>query len=205
MNRWRKQLSNRGSAGVAILLSKTACKAWSDAASEMHNDFDPRILAIRLLITTSSTGSQGIFLVSAYAPDSKASTAERDSFLADLENCISRKKTSYILLIGADINACLGISTSSSRNNPESVGSYGLEYQNDSGKRFLGFLQRHNLSAITTFFLKPERKYITWCSPIGTPYQIDHIITSKSQLVFFQDAAAGYPSLTATIVQYTAK
>ena len=182
------QSCNRGSAGVAIILSMEAKTAWEKANCEIHNDLGPRIIAIRMC--TSSTNS--IFLISAYAPTSTSSESDWNEFFDNLAKCVKRKNRNDILLIGADCNSSIGTNQLQHHPGYDSIGKFGLQHRNDSGTRFLHFLQQNNLAAITTFFKKPIHKYVTWISPTGDIYQIDHFLCLKFQLKLFTDASTGH-------------
>ena len=55
------QTSNRGSAGVGIVLSPSAVNAWSAASCKLHSDLGPSFIADRLLFPTPATAPWGIF------------------------------------------------------------------------------------------------------------------------------------------------
>ena len=198
--------SRRGSQGVAIVLNPEACKAWENANYTVHR-FGARIIAARLTFnptnqqpniptnrSTNQSASQnssnnpstpkGIFIISAYAPQSIHDASTWDNFFDNLNACIQMKDKNDILFIGSDTNSSIG--TLGIDQNPiafSGVGQYGLQTRNPSGERFLSYLNREGLVAASTFFSKPIHKYRTWIHPNGNiPYQIDHIITQKDNL-----------------------
>ncbi|EOD21746.1 hypothetical protein EMIHUDRAFT_207806 [Emiliania huxleyi CCMP1516] len=85
--------------GVAVVLSPSAHEAWLTAGEERHHDLGARVLALRLAVVDSLTGSRlGVFLVSAQAPSSKdPHTEEWDAFYAALATAISRKQPGDVL------------------------------------------------------------------------------------------------------------
>ena len=190
------QESNHTNAGVGLILSPEAAKAWANASRETHNDLGPRILAIRLQLPTAANSTTHIFLISAYAPVSSSIDSVWQDYYQKLETCINRSHPADILIIGSDCNACLGISSSTS-SAYNSIGPHGINHQNASGSRLLQFLLNNNLSAVTTFFKKPIHKYITWINKSnGNIYQIDHFISRNNQRNFFKDATACAPICT---------
>ena len=54
----------------------------------------------------------GLFIMSAYAPQSKDSDEVENSFYASLEQGLARGKTGDMLMLGIDANASLGIGVS---------------------------------------------------------------------------------------------
>lgn len=99
--------------GVAVVLSPSAHEAWLAAGEERHHDLGARVLALRLAVVDSFTGSRlGVFLVSAQAPSSKdPHTEEWDAFYAALATAISRKQPGDVLVLGASANAAVGTSS----------------------------------------------------------------------------------------------
>lgn len=99
--------------GVAVVLSPSAHEAWLAAGEERHHDLGARVLALRLAVVDSLTGSRlGVFLVSAQAPSSKdPHTEEWDAFYAALATAISRKQPGDVLVLGASANAAVGTSS----------------------------------------------------------------------------------------------
>ena len=89
--------SNRGSQGVAIVLSQEGVIAWKVACSELHNDSGARIIAIRLLLKDIHNKDVSVFLVFAYAP---AGNAPDDVWNEYRTASIERKRKSDILIIG---------------------------------------------------------------------------------------------------------
>ena len=103
--------------GVAVVLSPSAHEAWLTAGEERHHDLGARVLALRLAVVDSLTGSRlGVFLVTAQAPSSKdPHTEEWDAFYAALATAISRKQPGDVLVLGASANAAVGTSSTRER------------------------------------------------------------------------------------------
>ena len=101
-------------------------------------------LVARLLVTDPTSGKQiGIFIISAYAPTADASETLKSEFEDIMANANNRHSIGYVLVIFSDANASLGC------NNPTrnydvsyaSVGSHGIQYTNDVGRRLRSFLE----------------------------------------------------------------
>ena len=129
----RPERSNRGEEGVGIVLSKKGIEAWKKAGSILHNDFEGRIIAVRLLLQDEKGGDVGLFLVSAYAPVGKADDLKWEELFELLSTCVARKTESDILLIGSDVNSSLGTIQRQGQSVMASVGPFGLPYTNPSG------------------------------------------------------------------------
>ena len=183
--------SNRGSKGVAIVLSNDGILAWKAGGSESHTDLGPRIVALRLLLKDNHNRDVGVFLVSAYSPVGNSTIEEWDSYFDNLSICLSRKRADDILLIGCDCNSSMGINI---LNDGDSLGRYGLSYVNNSGKRFLTYISVNNLKAATTCFKK--KRYATWIHPRSkNQHQIDHILINKEMFYRCIDAGIASPLL----------
>ena len=63
-----EEQSNRGSQGVAIVLSPRGVESWRAAGSVAHRDLGARVVAVRLLVKDAENREVGLFLISAYAP-----------------------------------------------------------------------------------------------------------------------------------------
>ena len=178
----RENNSRRGSQGVGIILSAAATDAWKAAGSEIHNTYGARVMAVRLLVRDNQGRDVHLFLVSGYAPVGAADNSIWEEYFQNLDECISRKKSDDILIIGCDTNSSMG-----SANDNSSIGSFGLSHMNESGRRFASHLTINNLVAATTCFRK--RNYGTWIHPRSKSiHQIDHFITEKQTICRLTDA-----------------
>ena len=156
--------SRRSEQGVCIVLSPEALHSWKASGFEIHNDLGARVMGIRLLMKDNKNNDVGLFLISAYAPVGSAKQPLWDDFIETLELCISRKRLNDILIVGCDANSSVGtLSNQDNREGIESVGKYGLSYQNHSGICFRTYMEVNNLTLLTTHFKK--RNYSTWVNP----------------------------------------
>ena len=172
----------RGSQGVGIVLSMAANDAWRAAGSEIHNTYGARIIAIKLLVRDTQGRDLYLFLLSAYAPVGNADQSIWDEYLTNLSHCISRKQAGDLLIIGSDTNSSMGCS-----NENNCLGTYGIPYVNESGRRFASYLTINNMVAVTTCFRK--NSYGTWVHPRSkSVHQIDHFITEKEKQCCISDA-----------------
>jgi hypothetical protein len=152
----------RGSAGVAIALSRKGVDAWEKGGSQVVAAGDGRIIGARLLLKDARGVEVGVFLVSAYAPVGTAAKADWDEFLDALDMVIGKCKKDDVLMIGIDSNSSMGSGGGGHRIG-KVMGRFGNGHINDAGRRFMAFLAIRGLSAPSTFFRK--RDYSTWCHP----------------------------------------
>ena len=191
--------SGRGSAGVALVLSRSATAAWQAAGTVVHADFGPRVIAAPLLATDPQTRRPlGVYLMSTYAPTSDASAMEWDTYYSAFAAAIARMPRGYVLVVCTDANASIGRGTLdlssnlaatalSARN--DVVGPFGLDHINASGHRLRSFLELHQLASLASFFRKPH--YGTWLHPRSKRlHQLDHIFTSRHDVFRFTDAGS---------------
>ena len=81
----KEQQSRRGSQGVGIALSPKGVEAWRAGGSELYNDHGARVIGVRLLLKDYEGKDIGVFLVSAYAPDSGKSEEIWEDYIDQLE------------------------------------------------------------------------------------------------------------------------
>jgi hypothetical protein len=179
----------RGSAGVALVLSRSATAAWQAAGSIVHNDLGPRVIAAPMLAQDARTRRPlGTYLVSSYAPTSDATVVEWDTYYSALATAVARMPSGYVLVICSDANASIGRATPDSNRNG-AVGPHGLDHVNASGRRLRSFLELHQLAALASFFWK--RHYGTWMHPRSKLlHQLDHIFVARSDVHRFTDAGS---------------
>lgn len=186
--------SRRGEQGVGIALSEKAVAAWKAAGSQVHNDFGARVIAVRLLVKDNRNREVGVFLVSAYAPVGNADQHVWEEFLEKLDQCIARKQRNDVLVVGADTNSSMGVSSRNDENTGirDSLGKFGLPHVNKAGTRFHTYLEVNSMVALTTCFRK--RSHNTWIHPRSKlPHQIDHMLTEKSDFCRITDAGVTQP------------
>ncbi|EOD30309.1 hypothetical protein EMIHUDRAFT_253735, partial [Emiliania huxleyi CCMP1516] len=182
--------NGRGSKGVGILLSPLAVAAWRAAGAVVHNDVGPRVIAVRMEVEDSAGRKQGLFQVASYAPISTAPDTEKDEYETALACVLSRRQSGDIVIVCADTNASIGRGCLGGQNvNYGAVGSHGIDFLNDSGRRLRSFMELHDLAALSSFFKKPF--YGTWLHPCSKlQKQLDHIMISRCDLKRFTDAGA---------------
>jgi len=99
---------SRGSGGVGIMLSEEAKEAWIAAGSVVLH-FGSRIMAIRLTLMDARDRAVELMLVSAYAPTSSHSAAERQAYADNEDRCFKACRPNEVLVMMADVNASLGV------------------------------------------------------------------------------------------------
>jgi hypothetical protein len=185
-----KKLCNRGSLGVAIVLSPEARKGWEEAGARIDY-FGPRIIATRLNVLDANGKTLVIFLVSAYAPVGAASKEERRSYYDCLQACIDACGKREILMMCTDSNSSVGV-----RNRHDSPfeegrdqvrGPFGIDYQNNAGRDLMSLLGTNLLCLPSTFFKK--KNYCTWINPCNKlGHQLDQIIVKQADFKRVRDS-----------------
>ena len=172
----------RGSQGVGILLSPEAKVCWEKAGCDVFT-FGARILAVRLLMRDEKGRTAYTWIISAYAPVS-SKMDEIDEYLHDFQDCIDHCGRRARLVIGADVNAVLGIKRG---NHDRVLGKHGLPRRNDAGRTLYQFLAKNELCVTTTRFRDVSKngtaRYATWWHPntrsTRREFQNDHIIVRQ--------------------------
>jgi len=183
-----------GSAGVAIILSRSATSAWQAAGAVVHTDLGPRVIAAPLLARDAWTRRPlGVYLMSTYAPTSDASATDLDMYYSAFSTALARKPRGYVLVVCSDANASIGRGSLdnttglSARSN--AVGPYGIDHVNGSGRRLRSFLEVNQLASLASFFRKPH--YGTWLHPRSKRlHQLDHILVTRQDVFRFTDAGS---------------
>ena len=183
-----KQLSRRGSKGVGVLLSRRAHAAWDRGGHEKHAESD-RLLGVRLVVRCGRRGRQyrrqmGIFLITAYAPTSGHVVAEHDAFYDGFTRLLARAQPGDVVVVCLDGNASIGRGSlggdSEAAGRTGTVGPFGLDRVNATGRRLRGFMETHQLASLASFFRKPH--YSTWVHPrTQQGYQLDHILMTRAE------------------------
>jgi hypothetical protein len=126
--------------------------------------------------------TQTLCLTTIYFPHSGYKEKELDQFNSDISGFLSTllRKKNTIHIIGADLNASIGTSTSIQRNetrqdkteNPYKedpitnlLGPNGNQHKSKTGEAVLNLMREFNLRAASTYF-DNHRKYNTW---LGLP------------------------------------
>ena len=97
-----------------------------------------------------------IMVIQAYAPTSNAEEAEVERFYEDLQDLLELTPKKDVLLIIGDWNAKIG-----SQETPGVTGRFGLEVQNEAGKRLIEFCQENVLVVANTLFQQYKRRLHT--------------------------------------------
>ena len=149
-------------------------------------------MAVRLQCTDAQGSQVGIFLISAYAPVGAAPQKDWDEFFAAMNQVLSNRTAGDVTVVGADIKSSLGRAPYKERHDAEMpyfpFGSYGPYYRNNSGSRFLTWMQTNGLMAASSFF-KPRRTafmgkpFSTWMHPCSRrTYQLDHFLVAGADM-----------------------
>jgi len=178
---------NRGRLGVAIVLSPEAQEAQARAGGAKLV-FGKRVIAVRLQPLDERGRTTRLFVVCAYAPTSAASEAEKAEFEHSLEECHRECGENEIFVLGADVNACLGV-RQGGRGRDKVLGPWGEAHSNLAGRRLLQVCAANGWCAATSYFQK--RRYATWTHPhfaLNRGFQLDHFFVRQRDLRHVRDA-----------------
>lgn len=159
--------------GVGIVLSEEFQQTVVDV--KRIND---RIMAIQLCYKSTT-----INVISAYAPQSGCSEAEKECFWKELEDVLSQFGKEGLVIIGADLNGHVGKSREGFERNHGGRG-YGL--RNEGGTEILEIAQAFDLAIGNTYFKKRQEHLITYKSGSRTT-QIDFFLVNRAHLKYVQN------------------
>ena len=103
-----------------------------------------------------------IMVIQVYALTSNAEEAEVEQFYEDLQDILELTLKKDVLFIIGDWTAKVG-----SQETPGVTGKFGLEVQNEAGKRLIDSCQENTLAIANTLFQKYKRRLYTWTSQDG--------------------------------------
>ena len=101
-----------------------------------------------------------ITVIQVYAPTNNAEDTEIEWFCEDLQDLLELTPKKDVLFITGDWNAKVG-----SQEIPGVTGKFGLEVQNEAGKRLTELCQENALVIANTLFQQCKRILYTWTSP----------------------------------------
>ena len=182
-----KPTSQRGSGGVAILLSPKAKRAWAAAGRPDPirpgplGDSNARFIGIHLLFRPRRNQTQRIFIGNTYAPHSGLASDDPlllERFYTSLEETISSATPNGTdIILGGDWNASVGV-----RQDPSDqpfLGPYGIDCSNAAGDFVLDLARHLDLRVSTSFF--KARSYATFFDQLHAhrPLQLDYFLVSQ--------------------------
>ena len=125
-----------------------------------------RIMGIKVNI-----GTERMFIVSCYAPQTGLKEDEKEKFYDDLSTFCGEKEDEEVLLVMGDFNGHVG----RERSEWKTVhGGHGYGIRNDDGERLLDWALDRNMVLMNTFFKQRDSHLITYSSG-GRNTQIDYI------------------------------
>lgn len=130
-----------------------------------------RLMSIKLIV-----GREIWNIVSAYAPQTGCTAAEKETFWIELENLLKRIPKDEKVFIGADLNGHVG---TQNRGDKRWHGGRGYGARNEQGHEIVRFAKAHGMAILNTFFKKHPRHLVTYSSG-GRESQIDyHLCTDE--------------------------
>ena len=164
--------------GVAIVLSPRYYAGWKAAGGKdpivlaQEDEFVGRIIGLTIKLECRNSrgrkikggkqkrNSLVVSLVSAYHPCQ--SDDEYSRFLDKMDTALQKLPRGEIV-IGADINANIGVSTEENKLYAPTLGPHGIRKQNSKGKNILELYMSHDLRVMNTHYTAKEGVgYGTW-------------------------------------------
>ena len=152
--------------GVAIVLSPRYYAGWKAAGGRdpivlaQEDEFVGRIIGRKIKGGKRKRNSLLVSLVSAYHPCH--SDDEYSRFLDKMDDVLRKLPRSEIV-IGADINANIGVSTEENNDYAPTLGPHGINKQNSKGRNVLALYMSHDLRVMNTHYTaKAGVGYGTW-------------------------------------------
>ena len=150
--------------GVAVVVSEKA--KHSLVSRDCIND---RLMVARFAQTT---GYLSVIVV--YAPTDATAPNIKDTFYAELRQCIANVPKQDMIIVAGDLNAEVG----ASRDGWErTLGPFGVGNRNDNGERLLNFAADYRLKIANSFFKHRRSHQLTWYSNAGNAEKmLDYVL-----------------------------
>ena len=178
--------SNRGSAGLAILMGPRAQKAWHDAGSPppyrlgvITPDGNPRYMGIELLFRPRRNQRTRLFIGNIYAPHQdleKDHPGIVERFFTQVDRHLRSLNSSTGIIVGGDFNATVGTRTTDC--DAPTLGPYGIGKANDAGEHVLNLARSCSLRVANTYF-KAKRYHTFRDWRTGHRRQLDYFLVSQ--------------------------
>lgn len=153
--------------GVGLLLSQKARRAL--LMVEFVNE--------RLMRARFRAKHTNLTVVVAYGPTEDKNDADKDMFMAQLDEVIGRIPKHDLIVLAGDLNAKVG---GDHMTWPAVIGKFGIGEMNNNGQRVLELCAQNGLLLGATHFQHKDIHKYTWKSPDGKiRNQIDHIIVNR--------------------------
>ena len=183
----KPQKMGRTSAGVMIILNPEMTQVWARAGklkplTSLPASFFPgRMIGITLCFPNGSNrpmdtyrrkakGVIKVFLCSIYHP---YKPEEQQQFYPELDHFIANRPRNAEILMGADVNCNVGISSPCFSH---MLGPHGIDNRNIKGRELLYIYKTNNLKVLLSFFM--HHNYVTYHSfnVNHTAHMLDNII-----------------------------
>ncbi|XP_071696410.1 uncharacterized protein [Rutidosis leptorrhynchoides] len=130
-------------------------------------------------------------VISAYAPHTGLSDAEKKSFWELLDEVVRGCPADHRLIIGGDLNGHIGVEAEGYEG---AHGGFGFGPRNEEGRSILEFAIAHEMVVANSFFKKRDAQLATFHSG-GRSTQIDFLLLRKGELRTCRDCKV-LPALT---------
>ncbi|XP_071705423.1 uncharacterized protein [Rutidosis leptorrhynchoides] len=167
--------------GVGIFLGKL----HKDNVVDVSRLSD-RIMSVSLIIKEET-----FTVISAYAPHTGLSDAEKKSFWELLDEVVRGCPADHRLIIGGDLNGRIGVEAEGYEG---THGGFGFGPRNEEGRSILEFAIAHEMVVANSFFKKRDAQLATFHSG-GRSTQIDFLLLRKGELRTCRDCKV-LPALT---------
>jgi hypothetical protein len=158
--------------GVGIIITNQVSKSLI-----RYKAVNDRIIYIRV-----KAHPVNITCIQVHAPTTSAETAHIEDFYRNLHSALNETPRKDVLVLMGDWNSRIG-----NREEPGTVGRYGLGSRSEVGERLLEFREENDFFLAKTYFEQLGRRLYTWTSPDGQyKNQIDYILGRRRWRSAFQ-------------------
>ncbi|XP_071728359.1 uncharacterized protein [Rutidosis leptorrhynchoides] len=175
-----------GSWNIGTLTGKRIELVDTFLKSNVDIRLSDRIMSVSLIIKEET-----FTVISAYAPHTGLSDAEKKSFWELLDEVVRGCPADHRLIIGGDLNGHIGVEAEGYEG---AHGGFGFGPRNEEGLSILEFAIAHEMVVANFFFKKRDAQLATFHSG-GRSTQIDFLLLRKGELRTCRDCKV-LPALT---------
>ena len=162
---------------VSIALNQKWKQAWQNAGTHVQTDGKQQHCRV-MMIQIPCYRRLGVSLVAVYSPSSKATRAEVDEHLADIEHVAGKCRPRHTLIIGGDFNSETGVRDAESGS---TMGPHGTGKRNHRGRLLVQMCKDHNWSDAHSWTGQKNKE--TWRNPRWRTYHLlDHFLVPRGYI-----------------------
>lgn len=176
---------------VTVALNQKWTQSWKDGRIPVYTD-GLQNECRSMLLQIPCYHKLGLAIIATYAPSSRATRQDTQTYLNQLEHLLSKVHPRYTVIIAGDFNSEVG---TRDQEFAEVLGPHGTNNRNTRGTQLLHFCQTQGLVVANTW--TPQRNKTSWEHPrFGTQHLLDYYLVANKHLGNTHRVLTLHPQLT---------